>query len=789
MPFRGERDPSRRRVSALHLLVGRIMAIGLSVGTLVLIFGHDRPLIRSAYQQWQLAVGLVVLACLAEVAYVRLRHGDTTEDLTFFEAVVVAATLLLPAATALGVTMVGLLAASLLLRRPLVKVMFNLGSYATGASLLIVIAQAAGGSANGLGTRTVLGLTAGTMVFAALNLLALASVLSVVEGEKVRDILSSEWQLSAIMAVGNAGVGMLAVEIGVSAPALLPFVALPILTLGHSYRSAVRQADERDRNRWLTELSGVLAGQPDGGLLVPAAETARGLFAAHEARIVLVPGGIVVADEHGGRPCELEPALVGLLDSLVGGDGVQAVPTALLPQGNQRAVATALDLGPSARGMLMVGWADRPTPAWKRMWRTEQLSDAQRSTLGAVATAVANAIRGAEHLRALTEESLKLQAVVNHGTDGVAVLTPLGELLVWSPAMTRLTGVDAAADVARLEGGRLDPLRGEPVTDLLSMLAGAKVPPATLADALPSGQTPGRVAITVRANADETRNLEITVARIAGDTPAGELTVLTARDITEASRLERLKTDFIASVSHELRTPITPIKGYAQLLASRGHLMEPARRLNALHLIEDRADHLSRLVDDLLLASSVGGGENPKITIEPVEIDLRTIVEKSVAGNELLVDRTTTTVPDRAVMVRCDSVRAVQCLSNLLSNAVKYSPPDSPITVAIVEADDSAAVSVTDAGRGIPSAELDRVFERFHRVDDAFTMQTGGSGLGLYIARELARAMGGDITLVSQLGYGSTLTFVLPRPEAVDAARPGSPAHSTNPRVLEEAQR
>jgi len=106
----------------------------------------------------------------------------------------------------------------------------------------------------------------------------------------------------------------------------------------------------------------------------------------------------------------------------------------------------------------------------------------------------------------------------------------------------------------------------------------------------------------------------------------------------------------------------------------------------------------------------------------------------------------------------------MQCLTNLISNAEKYSAPGTPIVVEMLAATDSrqAQVSVSDHGRGIKVEELARIFERFHRVEDPFTMSTGGSGLGLFIARELGRAMGGDITVESTFGKGSTFRLFLP---------------------------
>ena len=116
-------------------------------------------------------------------------------------------------------------------------------------------------------------------------------------------------------------------------------------------------------------------------------------------------------------------------------------------------------------------------------------------------------------------------------------------------------------------------------------------------------------------------------------------------------------------------------------------------------------------------------------------------------------------------VIRCDNVRAVQCLSNLISNAEKYSEPASPIRITTAASSDGewGLVTVSDQGLGIPAAEQDRVFEQFYRVEDPMTMTTGGSGLGLYISRELARAMGGDISVESVLGEGSSFELRLPR--------------------------
>jgi signal transduction histidine kinase len=123
-------------------------------------------------------------------------------------------------------------------------------------------------------------------------------------------------------------------------------------------------------------------------------------------------------------------------------------------------------------------------------------------------------------------------------------------------------------------------------------------------------------------------------------------------------------------------------------------------------------------------------------------------------------------LPDAPLLAACDPVRTVQVVGNLVSNALKYSPATTQVDVAVTAYDGCARVTVTDRGRGIPADQVEAVFDKFHRVEDPMTMTTSGTGLGLFIARQLARAMGGDVLLRTTLGAGSTFVLVLPLAES-----------------------
>jgi signal transduction histidine kinase len=236
--------------------------------------------------------------------------------------------------------------------------------------------------------------------------------------------------------------------------------------------------------------------------------------------------------------------------------------------------------------------------------------------------------------------------------------------------------------------------------------------------------------------------------------------VIVVTDLTRQDRTERLKSDFIATVSHELRTPLTPIIGYVNLLRTRSDRMTPEKRSNALDLIADRASHLSRLVEDLLLASRIGDGQDDMALQVSLGMHELLPIVRQVVG-DLNSQRVQVEFPDRPVPTWCDKGRVVQVVGNLVSNALKYSPETEEVLVRVLPEGDRVRLEVIDQGRGIPADQLDKVFEKFHRVDDAMTMSTSGTGLGLFIARRLAQAMGGEIEVTSALNVGSTFTLVL----------------------------
>jgi PAS domain S-box-containing protein len=770
--------PSRiNRVVACTALLGTLSALSAC-----LAWSHRTvpPVKVTMSEQW-LALLLLLITFIAEFTAVRIRRADQIEALTLLEAAMVADVLLLPPAMATVIAVLGLALASLVdPRRAMVKKIFNLGAHATGTALLVTMVSAIARPGEGLSATTVVALLVGTLMFTALNLVLLSWVLSAAIGTPMKDSMFDGWRLSLIMAIGTCGIGAVAVGVAISAPALLPFTLLPAAALTYAYRATAQEADERERTEKLVALTQVLAGRlVADDLLLSFLERLREAFACVSARVVLEGdeesgGGVVLADDAGVVVTELTAFDAALL-ALAG-----ATPELVkngLPIGWGRTLIAPLEAEGRRLGVLvLVGHGNR-------------LRGRDLAVLGPLVSALAVALRGAEHLTRLIEETGKLQAVVDHSSDGILVVDADNRVQVWSPSMHALSGLPTALAT------------GRPLGDLLLCHPLEISDEAAAAGPDERAETPDFMDVSSLGLTPDSprRTIELALRRPDGEErwvrmshnavfESGHLTqdVVLVYDVTRERQVERLKSDFIATVSHELRTPITPIKGYVELLRRRGEDMTPERRREMLDTVADRVSHLARLVEDLLLASGVS---EPSAAVVMQTADLVSLTRRTVDDFPGDASRITTLAPSKLVLVQADPTRVIQVLSNLISNGLKYSPEGSPVQIECRRNPDerTATVRVTDHGLGIPADQLDRVFDKFHRVEDPLRMTTSGTGLGLFIARRLAGAMGGTLSVESTLGKGATFYFKLPlAPEGATlptvTARPEMPFGLPGPR-------
>jgi two-component system sensor histidine kinase SenX3 len=247
-------------------------------------------------------------------------------------------------------------------------------------------------------------------------------------------------------------------------------------------------------------------------------------------------------------------------------------------------------------------------------------------------------------------------------------------------------------------------------------------------------------------------------------------------DISERRRVEQTRTDFVANISHELKTPVGALSVLAETLVEETDVDTIARVVMRMLAETDRA---SRTIDDLMELSRIEMGAER--SDEPVRIAdvIRASVDRvtELAAQHEITISTLAPVEADALHVRGDWRQLVSAVGNLIENAVKFSEPGTSVQVRARRVDEWIEISVADQGVGIPQRDLDRVFERFYRVDRARSRTTGGTGLGLAIVRHVASNHGGDVSVASVEGEGST--FVLRLPISADDTNPSESHGST----------
>ncbi len=230
---------------------------------------------------------------------------------------------------------------------------------------------------------------------------------------------------------------------------------------------------------------------------------------------------------------------------------------------------------------------------------------------------------------------------------------------------------------------------------------------------------------------------------------------------------------FVGDASHELRTPLTSIRGYAELFR-RGAADRPEDLAKAMRRIEEEAERMGVLVDDLLLLARLDQGR----PLEHAPVDLTRITRDAVDDARATApERPIDYSPNGAVVVEGDEVRLRQILANLLQNALRHTPSGTPVHVAVTSDDDEAVIEVRDEGPGMDPADAARAFERFWRADPSRARTSGGVGLGLAIVSAIADAHGGRAEVDTAPGEGATFRVHLPRHESQDESQP-QPADS-----------
>ena len=231
-------------------------------------------------------------------------------------------------------------------------------------------------------------------------------------------------------------------------------------------------------------------------------------------------------------------------------------------------------------------------------------------------------------------------------------------------------------------------------------------------------------------------------------------------DITRIERLEHVRQEFLSNVSHELRTPLTAILAFVETLEA-GAIDDTESAHRFLSIIRKNANRMNELIGDILELSAIEAGN---VQVRAEQVELNAIVNDVISSLATKTESQGVSVFNavaREATVFADARRLEQMLTNLVENAIKFNRENGRVTIRL-EPGDRDRIVVEDTGEGIPAQHLERLFERFYRVDRARSRDMGGTGLGLAIVKHLARAHGGEVTVTSELGKGSTFTIELP---------------------------
>lgn len=356
-----------------------------------------------------------------------------------------------------------------------------------------------------------------------------------------------------------------------------------------------------------------------------------------------------------------------------------------------------------------------------------------------------------ETIGTITEQRNELDAILSSMVEGVIAIDSKERIITINQAAARLFSIDSASASGKWIG---EAVRNTDVQEFLQK---------TL---LSSGPVEGEASLPETANEKHSeRYLQLhgTALRDGSGESIGALMVV--NDITRIKMLENVRKEFVANVSHEMRTPLTSIKGFIETLAS-GAIDNKDEAKRFMGIVAAQVDRLNTIIEDLLALSRIerdaerGGVELTRGSVEPVLASAVEACRPEAAKKSITI----TLSCETTVEANMEKTLLEQAVVNLLDNAVKYSDGNTSITVkgASDAVKGEVTISVADQGIGIPGEHLERIFERFYRVDKARSRKLGGTGLGLSIVKHNISAHNGRVTVESAVGKGSIFTIHLP---------------------------
>lgn len=343
-----------------------------------------------------------------------------------------------------------------------------------------------------------------------------------------------------------------------------------------------------------------------------------------------------------------------------------------------------------------------------------------------------------ETITKISTEKEKLATILANMADGLIALNQDKKIIMINPAAVEIFG----AEEGELKGKTMIELnRNQRLTEVVQEVY----------------QTGSKISTEIQLHFPKEVILRTQVAPLISQTDQISGLVLIFTDITELRRLEHLRTEFVGNVSHELKTPLTSIRGYIETLEDMD-MTDTALVKRFLGVVNRESERLARLINDLLDLSKLEGKRHHQLLPTHLEDVLANVVdilkpeaEKKAIGLKIEIEKDLPRIMGIEEQLN-------QVAINLIDNAIKYTPKGGQVEVTLNSDSQWVILIVRDNGMGIPKEDLERIFERFYRVDKARTRQMGGTGLGLSIVRHIVKAHAGQIDVVSEVGVGTTFT-------------------------------
>jgi NtrC-family two-component system sensor histidine kinase KinB len=376
---------------------------------------------------------------------------------------------------------------------------------------------------------------------------------------------------------------------------------------------------------------------------------------------------------------------------------------------------------------------------------------AQEQLLTIAAAQAGITIENARLFAKVAAEQQRTQAIIQYMADGLLLINDQGLIVTCNPALAMMLGMKPGEIV----GQKVDSPHLHP--NLASITATTTQHART-----------GVLAKEVTIETPRPRTLQIFSTTMVDDNqkPIGEVRVV--HDVTRERELEQLKDDFMSTISHELRTPLFSIQGFVQILLENEEELDPVTREEFLTIIQSQTVQLSEMVNNLLDASKFDEG---RLKFEQKPVEMRELIHQTMLklrgfAHQQKIDLISA-LPETLPIIIGDKERLEQVLTNLIGNAIKFTPEGGQVTITASAPDDKLLVEVKDNGIGIPPEVQARIFSRYYQVAENSEGSKRGSGLGLYIARQIIKEHGGHIWVESEgvPGQGSTFRFSLPLPD------------------------